>query len=177
MYELRPERFPTLTQLISRLKFVSPPENQQSKDKTPGIYHSGMVKPKGLIIATINILWYSLEYVFERLCCYFKSESLDIYARYSCDYIFVGLQRHSFMDKKYRTHSLKNRTIYSTRRNAQDIYKEKPELSVDEIVLQDKIILDQFKLKKNFYTLPPDSSNSSTVSIAVKIIEHSWKNQ
>ena len=179
MYELRPHRFPTLTQLTKRLIFLNSVKNQQSKAKSSGLYYSGMVKPKGLIIGSINIFWYSLEYVFERLLCCFRPESLDIYARYSCDYIFVRAYRGIPLWIKKIPYALSRKPdyLFYVRRNAQDIYKEKPELSVDEIVLQDSIIIDQFNSTKNFFTLPPDSSDSSTLAVAVKIIELSWANQ
>ena len=134
-----------------------------------------MVKPKSILVATANICWYSLEYLVERFSTINQDDFVDIYARYSCDYLFVRAYRNTPLWLKKIPYLLSKKPdfIFYVRRPSLAIFHQKPELTVDEIELQDKLIMKYFSTLPNFFLLPADTIENTTFDCAIHVLNNS----
>lgn len=106
-----------------------------------GEFHAGMKhEPNHMIKELILFFWYLIDYI---LGFFSKSKNRTIFTRYYYDYFY---QRQHYNLPKWLSKAFlfvvpKPDYIFFLEQDAEDIYKRKPELTIDEIRRQNNAII------------------------------------
>lgn len=127
-------------------------------------------KIKGMVLVT----WYSLDYFLGgfKLYGWNKSNEVVIFARYFYDYYF---QRGHINTPHWYLNFLKNFIpkpdyIFTIKREPQDIFNLKPELTIEEIQRQQDEIDKLLAKEKNSYIIDGHNGVEDTLEQVMKII-------
>jgi len=149
------------------------------KNHSPGEFMGGMKSaPNSPIRGGVYTLWYSLDYFLGGLLHRkLLVDGVVIFARYAYDY---GYQRSyarvpRFFHKFMLFVSPKADFVFTIDRNAEVIFKSKPELEVEEIRNQQEKISLMLIGKPYFYILDGNKGVEATVAQALSIIERARK--
>lgn len=176
LFEIRYGIFPTLGSLKIFQKKGSLKSIEIKKTENVNYkYLSGMLPPKKFINGLSCILWYSIEYLICKVFYLLKKEEsrLHIYARYSFDYLYMRSYKDLPLFLRFVPIFLSKKPdlVFCIKRKPVDIFRDKPELTIDEIEREQKIIDKYFSNMKNFYYLIPNSKDFKTVNMASEIID------
>lgn len=145
----------------------------------PGELLAGMKhRPNPPVRGAVYMLWYSLDYFLGRLrynCS--GSERAVIFARYAYDY---GFQRSysrvpGFFLKLMLLLAPVPDFVFTIKRNSEDIFAGKPELTVQEIRRQQSAIEALLSDKSYFYVLDGSHGVNATVASVLELIEGSGR--
>ena len=165
------EIIPKLRDIINPFK-----KNKIKNSHFEGEFHGGMKdKPnstfKGMLLAT----WYTVDYFLGRfkLLKWNKKNEVVIFARYFYDYYF---QRGHINTPHWYLNILKifipkPDYIFTIKRDAQNIFDLKPELSVNEINRQQNEIDLLLKNDNNAYIIDGNKGIEDTMQQIMKIIK------
>ena len=165
---------------ISTIKnFLLSPFNISLENKyahSPGEYMAGMKGPiNSFLKSVILLVWYSIDYFLGRkiVSNANRDHGLVIFARYYYDFYYQRVHRKlpAQLVKFFEYFIPEPDVIIFLSRDRLSIYDDKPELSVDEIQVQNEIILSEFSEKDNFYVVDARDGVDSTVSAAIDIIK------
>ena len=141
-----------------------------------GEYHAGMMaKPNTALRGSLYVFWYALDYFLGRLRLFVSRNrgEIVVFARYYLDYYF---QRghintpHSVIrlfEFLVPTPSI----IVTINRTAEDIFSLKPELTIDEINRQQRIIEALFTQRRNAFVVDGSKGVENTVDQIIELIE------
>ena len=170
LFEFRYGILPTISKIFSIFKKGTNLINENEDNS----YLIGMISPKRKIVGIGIIVWYSIEHLIYNLIHFLKKENsyIHIFARYSYDYLYMRAYRNLPIFIRYiPTYFAKEPDlIFTINRTSEDIFKYKPELTLDEISKEKKIIEKYLSFKKNFYFLNPNKKQFKTLDQAIKII-------
>ena len=118
-----------------------------------GQLHVGMKdKPNSLIRSVMLVSWYSLDFFLGRLYLnkWKKNNEVAVFARYFYDYYFQRghLNLPHFIVRFLEIFIAKPDFIFTIERDPKNIFEFKPELSINEINRQQKIINNIIQKKK-----------------------------
>lgn len=141
-----------------------------------GEYYGGMKNPpssklKGMIL----VAWYALDYLLGnfRLSKWTKKGHVVIFARYYYDYYFQRghLNTPHWYIKMLEILVPNPDYIFTIKRDPEDIFKLKPELSIEEIGRQQNVIDNLLEKKKNAYVIDGNSGIEDTLEQIMLILD------
>jgi thymidylate kinase len=140
----------------------------------PGTPNSGMTKDHGPVRALIYILYYSVDLMLAHLVLRrLRGQSaLIVFARYFYDYYYQRGYRRAprvvlrLIEKLIPKPDL----IVYIERSAEEIYRGKPELTVEEIALQQRMIRDLLDGNPNACRIDASAGVDATVAQLEKLI-------
>lgn len=165
------EVLPKLRDIINPFR-----KNKIKATHIEGEYYGGMkVKPSSMLRGMLIVGWYALDYFlgYIKLFKWHKNNESVIFARYYYDYYF---QRGYLNTPKWYIRMLealvpKPDYIFTIDRDAEDIFKLKPELSIEEINKQQNAIRKLLKHKKNAYVINGRNGIDDTVRQITLILD------
>lgn len=168
LYEMNYNILPKLRE------FINPFLKKKIKNtQSPGDYLSGMkIMPVSKIRGSLILLWYTLDYIIGFFSFkIFKKYDKLIFTRYFYDYYFQRSYRNlpSFLIKFCEFFIKKPDKIFTIYRKAEDIFKDKPELSIEEIKFQQAKISELFSKKITHYEIDGSEGVKKTLQ---KILIH-----
>lgn len=171
-YELLPS-FGQIRNFTKKLLGKAPDNKYVRNEDSFKGYLSGMKqKPNGFIKSSILIGWYSIDYIFGRLFNIIsRKKDVYIFSRYFYDYYFQisNMNYPHFILDFVDFFIPKPDYVFYLKRESEDIYSCKPELSLLEIERQQHI-LDRLCEKKDFFTVDASQGIDSTVSEILNVL-------
>ena len=162
-------RFRDVAALIFRRSF--------GKNHTPGERLGGMkAAPNSPFRAGFYILWYALDYILGGLLHRKAiSDGVVVFARYSYDYGYQRSYKRAprFMRDFMIYLSPRPDLVFTIDREADEIFRMKPELDVNEIRVQQEKIAMMLSGNPRFHILDGRQGIQATVARALSIIEKS----
>ena len=168
-YETRVKIFPTLSQLV-RLVGIKRAVNI----KEPGSLHMGMEVPVNSLLRSILICcWYGLEFVASRFVL--DRAKVHVFARYFYDYYYQRVNRNLplWVIRFFQKLGPRPDYVFMLHRDPHVIYSQKPELTVDEIILEYELIESSLSGSSNFYRIDADAGVDATVEEIMGYLQ--WK--
>lgn len=139
-------------------------------------FHSGMQQqPNSILKSILLVLWYSIDLNLGRTKIKEakKEGSMYFFARYFYDYYFQIANKNvprSFLNVILKLIP-KPEVVFYISRSAEDIYEKKPELSLDEIKRQQRIIESLCDEHDNFFKLDSSKGVDEMISNACSYIK------
>jgi thymidylate kinase len=116
----------------------------------------------------IYVIWYSIDYFLGRFRIrnYKKNNTTVIFARYYYDYYYQRTHSSTprWLIRLFENLIPKPDFIFTLKRSASNIFEYKPELSIDEIKIQQKKIEDLFSDRNNAFVIDASSGIQETVN-------------
>ncbi len=124
-------------------------------NKDEGKFLSGMSSPLNFFKGFILAVWYGIDFFLGRLYIKINGKKIVIFTRSYYDFLYQRAYRNvpPIIYKFFFMIGPKPDLIILPIRKKENIYADKPELSMDEIEFQYKILMTYFKDKKNFLLL------------------------
>ena len=156
-------------------EFINPFLKKKIKNnQTPGDYLSGMkIKPVSQIRGSLILVWYTLDYILGYLLFKISRKyNKLIFTRYFYDYYFQRSYRNVpfFLIRFCEFFIKKPDKIFTINRKAEDIFKDKPELSVKEIKFQQAKISELFSKTNTHYEIDGSMGVKKTLQNILKHI-------
>lgn len=149
------EILPRLSKVLSILTFKKDKNRQRRSSEGFQGHHSGMQdEPNSSLRSMLYISWYSIDLILGRWFIFRKKSQgeLIFFARYFYDYYYQRGNRNApkWFLKFFELLIPKPDLVFYIDRSPEDIYKMKPELSIDEIARQQTII-DNMALNREYF--------------------------
>jgi len=159
--------------------FINPfLKNKINSSHEEGGHHVGMTKPNSGIKGLIYVIWYAFDYFLGsyKVLKSKRNKEVLIFARYYYDYYYqLGhLNTPKWIVKVFEIFVPKPNFIFTISRSAEDIYKIKPELTVNEIERQQDEIIKNFKKRKNAHIIDGQNGVEHTINKILEIIGNSY---
>jgi len=163
--------------ILPKLKTIFNFFNRKKKTEKviEGEYYGGMKgEPNNWLRGSMYVIWYSFDYFLGRLkiAKYNRKNTVVIFARYYYDYYY---QRGHVNTPKFIIVFMENlipkpEFIFTISRSAEDIFKHKPELSIDEIKIQQNKINKIISKRRNAYVINGENGVEDTTNQILSII-------
>lgn len=129
----------------------------------------GMTKPEPTLKAILLSIWYGIDYVLGSL--FFQNKNIVMSRSYH-DFLFQRAYRNvpHFIPKTFLSIGATPDLIVLLKRDANSIYLDKPELTINEINHQFSLIEKSLKNFKNYRTLVAPNSVSKTADEVIKLL-------
>ncbi|EKE6589309.1 AAA family ATPase [Escherichia coli] len=111
-----------------------------------GEFHAGMKHaPNSIVKEVLLFFWYLMDYLLGHFS---KSKNSTVFTRYYYDYFYQRQHFNlpSWLAKGFISLIPKPDYVFFLEQDAEDIYKRKPELSLDEIKRQNEAIISSVKV-------------------------------
>jgi len=173
-YEANVGVLPRLSALLGRGGRAKQQE-QFSADNYQG-QHSGMKQPpNSLSRSIVYLMWYSVDYALGYFLFQRKRAQgrLIIFARYYYDYYFQRANSNlpGWLIRMAEWVVPAPDLVFYVERDAEDIYRLKPELELAEIYRQQKIICQLAASRRNFVSIAGDDGVGQSLDLMVRNIK------
>jgi len=149
----------------------------KAAEPEPGRLHSGMIRPNSVFLSLLYVAYYSLDLFLGRLMLRrLRGQcALVLFDRYYYDYYYQIGNRNvpGWYLALFECLVPKPDLIFAIDRDAEDIFRNKPELSVEEIKLEQRIIHQLTQSRKGSRTVAgQDGLAHSAHAMERMILEH-----
>ena len=165
-------------EILPKLKDLVNPflKNKIDHSHEEGELNAGMkVKVNSPMRGAIYVAWYSIDYFLGHLKIKKHKQNGEhvIFARYYFDYYYQRTHDKTprWFIKIFERLIPKPDYIFTINRNAKDIYRLKPELSIEEIKIQQNKIKSAISFRKNAYEINGELGIEATLNEILKIIK------
>ena len=144
-------------------------------DPAPATLHMGMQRPLARFRSMLYVAYYGIEYWLGRLKLrkWRTFSGMVIADRYFCDYFYMRghMNCPTWWKKLFEKLAPKPDLIFALERPAEDIYAQKPELTVEEIKREQNVIRAYLKGKKSARIIDASHGLDATVDAVAAEIE------
>lgn len=129
--------------------------------------HAGMVVPKSFLRSTILACWYGFDYIIGHIIKRFYNKYLIISVRSYHDFFYQRAYRNInlIIPKFFLLLGPRPDLILILKRNPKNIYRDKNELTIEEIKIQYDRLKKYFGKNKNYFELEIDSKSETLSNI------------
>ena len=173
LFECNFHILPTFSEIRDKILKNDSTVQQNSMEKNQ--YLSGMNAPSPIIKASIIFFWYTLDYALGRFSTRAanKEKKILIFGRYYHDFFFQRVNRNlpNILIKALEHLIPKPDLLIFLKRDPSAIFSQKPELTVEEIELENNIIVKEFSKRDNFHIIDAEQGLDNTISSVISTIK------
>lgn len=165
---------PRLRDIYSKLARLFGKQVVFAAEPQPGTRHMGMQRPLSALRATFYVTYYAFDLMLSRIRIFrmYPYFTMILADRYYYDYYYMRgyMKCPSWYKRMLEWIIPKPDMILFLNRDAEKIYSQKPELSVDEIKRQQWQIQKYVSSRRGFYEINGNDGVDATVSAVVRAI-------